>query len=133
MNRGDALIYTTYFAKLKYLPSNVTPIAICGKTPDFYQGLCYKKLAPKWSFFTKWKETRDNNYYISEFNRLVLEPLDVNTVVNDLVSMSTTEHIALVCYEKPQDFCHRHLIAKWLNENGYDCDEFNFNTLKAST
>ena len=30
---------------------------------------------------------------------------------------------ALVCYEKPSDFCHRHLVADWLNKNGYDCEE----------
>ena len=25
--------------------------------------------------------------------------------------------ITLVCYEKPEDFCHRHLIANWFNKN----------------
>ena len=25
--------------------------------------------------------------------------------------------IALCCYEKPTDFCHRHLVAEWLNNN----------------
>lgn len=124
------MIYTTYFAKLKYLPSDVTPIAICGKTPEFYKGLTYKRLAPKWSFFTKWKETHDNNYYISEFNKLVLDPLDVDATVNDLLSMASTKHIALVCYEKPQDFCHRHLVAEWLMNNGYRCEEFNYDTLE---
>ena len=24
--------------------------------------------------------------------------------------------IALVCYEKPEDFCHRHILAAWLEE-----------------
>lgn len=49
------MLYTTYFAKLKSLPENVVPIAICGKTPDWYTGLQYKKLAPKWGFFSEWK------------------------------------------------------------------------------
>ena len=31
--------------------------------------------------------------------------------------MVTSDTIALVCYEKPSDFCHRHLVAKWINEN----------------
>ena len=22
-------------------------------------------------------------------------------------------HIALICYEKPEDFCHRHIVAAW--------------------
>jgi hypothetical protein len=32
--------------------------------------------------------------------------------------------IALVCYEKPEDFCHRHLVAEWLKKFGYCCEEF---------
>ena len=39
-------IYTSYFANLKNLPDNVCPISICGKAPDWYKGLQYKKLAP---------------------------------------------------------------------------------------
>lgn len=35
--------------------------------------------------------------------------------------------IALICYEKPTDFCHRHLVADWLNKNGFKCDEYLFN------
>lgn len=33
-------------------------------------------------------------------------------------------HIALVCYEKPSDFCHRHLVAQWLSQNGFKCKEW---------
>jgi uncharacterized protein (DUF488 family) len=36
-------------------------------------------------------------------------------------------NIALVCYEKPTDFCHRHLVADWLKEHGYECEEFKYN------
>ena len=32
-----------------------------------------------------------------------------------------------MCYEKPGDFCHRHLLADFLNENlGLDIKEFEF-------
>lgn len=119
------MIYTTYFANLRHLPKEITPIAICGKEPNFYKGLCYKKLAPKWSFFIKWKETHDNDYYITEFNRLVLDNLDAESVVKELLDMADTKDIALVCYEKPDDFCHRHMVVDWLNINGYQCCEFN--------
>ena len=50
------MIYTTYFAKLKDLPDYIIPISICGKAPDWYKGLQYKKLAPKYDFFMKWKK-----------------------------------------------------------------------------
>lgn len=118
------MIYTTYFANLRNLPKPITPIAICGSVPKFYTGLCYKKLAPKYSFFSKWKEDHDNDYYIEQFNKLVLGELNQKDVVNELSSMVNTEDIALVCYEKPSDFCHRHLVADWLTKGGYECAEY---------
>ena len=118
------LIYTTYFAKLNKLPKDVVPIAICGKVPEWYIGFRYKPLAPKYTFFMEWKKNRDNNYYIEHFNKEVLDKLDANEVVNDLLRLSNGRMFALVCYEKPAEFCHRHLVADWLINNGYACDEF---------
>lgn len=51
------MIYTSYFANLRNIPSDIIPISICGKVPDWYSGLQYKKLAPKWKFFKVYKET----------------------------------------------------------------------------
>lgn len=45
-------MFTGYFAKLKeYKQAGLIPISISGKSPDWYDGLEYKKLAPKWAFF----------------------------------------------------------------------------------
>ena len=117
-------IYTTYFANLKNLPDTIIPVSICGKAPDGYTGLQYKKLAPKWEFFKVWKETRDNDYYIKNFKELVLDKLNITAAIEDLIELTGSSSIALVCYEKPEDFCHRHLVANWLIENGLRCTEF---------
>lgn len=122
------MIYTSYFAKLKSLPENVIPISICGKAPDWYKGLQYKKLAPKYDLFMEWKKNHDNDYYIKCFNEQVLNTLNVDNVVYELNEMCNgrfrDNDICLICYEKPSDFCHRHLVADWLNKNGYDCTEW---------
>lgn len=136
------MIYTSYFAKLKSLPDNVVPISICGKAPDWYKGLQYKRLAPKYDFFTKWKENHDNDYYIKCFNEQVLDLLNVDDVIYEIYKslpepqrmlweitncpcwVNPHIHIALICYEKPSDFCHRHLVSDWLNKNGIECKEW---------
>lgn len=122
------MIYTSYFAKLKDLPDNIIPISICGKAPDWYKGLQYKKLAPKYDFFMKWKENHDNDYYIKCFNEQVLNKLNILNVIRDLNDLipgdMTGKTICLVCYEQPDDFCHRHLVADWLNKNGFECEEW---------
>ena len=117
------MVYTSYFAKLKKLPKDVVPISICGKAPAWYTGLQYKKLAPKYSFFKVWKETHDNNYYIEHFQDEVLDRLDADKVFEELSVLSGGKTFALICYEKPDDFCHRHLVADWLCEHGYRCEE----------
>lgn len=119
-------MYTGYFAKLRtYEKAGLIPIAICGGIPNWYKGLWYKKLAPKWSFFNEWKNGTehkgDNDYYIQHFNNEVLDKLSVSLVVEDLQKIANTkdtDKIILLCYEKPGDFCHRHLVADWLTENG---------------
>ena len=117
------MIFTSYFAKLKNIPSNIVPISICGKAPDWYKGLQYKKLAPKYSFFSVWKETHDNEYYITNFKKEVLEKLDIKNVIAELTKLSDGKDIVLICYEKPTDFCHRFLVSDWLNKNGIKCEE----------
>ena len=123
------MIYTSYYAKIKDLPDNIIPISIAGKAPKGFKGLQYKKLAPKYSFFSVWKETKDNDYYVKCFNEQVLDKLIASNVVKELGYLCTgylTENvdIALICYEKPSNFCHRHLVADWLIKNGYECEEY---------
>lgn len=123
------MIYTSYFAKIKDLPQHIIPISIAGRAPDWYKGLQYKKLAPKYDFFMKWKENHDNDYYIKCFNEQVLDKLNATEVVIDLsgilLNLGKTD-VCLVCYEEPSDFCHRHLVADWLNKNGFKCEEYKF-------
>lgn len=128
------MIFTSYFAQLKNLPVNTIPVAICGKSPDWYTGFEYKKLAPKWSFFKEWKINHDNDYYIEHYQKEVLDKLNPDEVVTDLlrfleISNQLQSHIVLLCYEKPNDFCHRHLVAHWLNDHGFKCEELDISLI----
>ena len=119
------MIYTTYFSNLINLPDNVIPISICGKPPYWWRGREYKKLAPKYEFFKVWKQTHDNDYYVEQFNKQVLNNLNSAQVVNELFQMVPNDYtVALVCYEKPNQFCHRHLVADWLRSAGYEVSEY---------
>lgn len=127
-------IYTSYFANLKNLPKNILPISICGSAPQWYDGLQFKRLAPKYWFFKQWKENKDNNYYISCFNKHVLSQITPQEayqrfvdVINAGIIRENKEYdaVALICYEKPGEFCHRHLVADWLKDAGYEvCGEY---------
>lgn len=116
-------IYTSYFANLKNIPDDVVPISICRKPPSGYNGLEYKRLAPSSSLLSAWKKEPDEKAYRKVFNN-ILNRLDHRMVLGDLIHLSGGRDIVLVCYEGPSKFCHRHLVAEWLNKYGYDVTEW---------
>ena len=118
------MIYTSYFAALRKLPLDIIPISICGKAPDWYHGIQFKVLAPKYDFFMKWKQNHDNDYYIKCFNEQVLNKLNPIEIITRLNTLAGGQPFALICYEKPGDFCHRHLVADWLIQNCFEAKEY---------
>ncbi|MBP5794425.1 MAG: hypothetical protein ACLRFM_03290 [Alphaproteobacteria bacterium] len=113
------MIYTGYWAKIKeYEQQNLTPVGISGWSPDGYAGKTYKKLAPKYAW---WKEWHDNNlseqWYINKYFETVLNKLNPRTVAQDLQQMG--QNVVLLCFETPDKFCHRHLVATWLNASKF--------------
>ena len=127
------MIYTSYFSKISKFPNGCRYVSICGRAPTWYRGAKCKVLAPKFWFYKKYKEDNDSDYYTEQYYKEVLEPRDPDKIVRLLcgltryhgINISTDKetHIVLLCYEKPEDFCHRHLVAEWLTNNGYPCKE----------
>ena len=99
---------TSYFAKSA---KNENAVSICGGVPYWYKGRQYKKLAPKFWFFQKYKEDHDSVFYTIQYKKEVLDVLDPKKVFEEL-----GENSVLLCWEKPSDFCHRHLVADWFKE-----------------
>lgn len=132
------MIYTTYFAKLKKLPNNIIPVSICAKPPTGYKGKEFKKLAPTYDILMSYKQDHNEEKYIKKYNNEVLRNLITDEVVYDLYELIGVDitgegfgsipnggaDVALVCYEKSDSFCHRHLVAEWLKLNGYKCKEW---------
>lgn len=80
-----------------------------------YKGACYPALAPKFSFWKQWHdnigkipEEENNRYYVEEYWKQVLSKLDPEKVYKEL------DYSTLLCYEPNTEFCHRHIVAAWL-------------------
>lgn len=113
---------TSYFAKYK----GENAVSIAGKCPDWFKGRQYKKLAPKYNFFQKYKLDGDEKYYTEQFQIQVLNKLDAKKVYEEL-----GENAVLLCWEKSGKFCHRHLVAEWFQkELGIEVNEVNYPPLK---
>lgn len=119
------MIHTSYFAKEQHIKNaGMVPIAITAKVPEWYTGLVYDKLAPTMDILMEYKRTGDRDRYIERYKTEVLDNLNaVDGIVMELFALSRGNPICLMCYEKPDSFCHRHLVAEWLTENGIECKE----------
>lgn len=114
-------IYTSYFGlsrRIRKEHPDFAQIAICGKLVFPWDGLTYQVLAPRKWFFDEWKTGHDDAKYVERFNDEVLGKLDRDHVLADLGRLAGGDDktAVLMCYEKPGDFCHRHLVAKWLGD-----------------
>lgn len=84
-----------------------------------FTGNAYTKLAPKKEFWKIWhdnigkiSEEENNKYYMEEYYKQVLSKLDAKTVFEELSKFG--KNVVLLCFEGNNDFCHRQLVAVWL-------------------
>lgn len=138
---------TSYYANLKKIDmTKYEPVAISGDEGKLagFEGRSCRNLSP-YTFFRKWKEKEleiENRFknksisqeeysylkklneddYIRKFYEKVLSPLNPKQVYEHL-----GENAVLLCFEKPTEFCHRFLVAGWLELNlAIQIDEYGF-------
>lgn len=115
------MIYTSYFAKYK----GNQGVAICLWLPTWVKNIeHYPALAPTKEILERWnksnKTEEDIRIYSEAYKKEILNKLDVHKVAQELNDK------VLLCYERPTDFCHRHLVREWLNSAGYECKEMTY-------
>lgn len=114
-------IFTSYYGRTKQLKkAGIEPVAISRGVPKWYFGAQYQALAPTWAMM---RMTLDQYWERYEEILKSLDPSFVLKEIQECVS-ADAKGIALVCYEKNPEECHRSAVAKWLNEAGYDVKEW---------
>ena len=98
------MIQTSYYQKSGSLPNAV---GISQGVPKWYTGALYKKLAPPWEIVKIENEATFRRLYYE----MVLSHLNPVHVADEL------EGKVLLCWELPGQFCHRRLVAEWLEKN----------------
>lgn len=111
---------TSYFANINKLQSEgyTNIISVSQGESKWHKGnyKCYKSLAPSWDIINEADEQIYTKRYITE----ILSKLDAKKVYDDL-----GEDAVLICFEKPNDFCHRQIIARWFEAKlGIKVEEF---------
>lgn len=128
-------IYTSYFGvinKVKAKYHGKVGLIDIARFGDKY-GQCdfrFADIAPSEKLLRDYKsKSIGEKQYSVRYMEEVLECLDAKKVELAFRSMCDAlgvEDLVLFCYEKPNEFCHRHLFAHWFNEN----TEYNIAELK---
>ena len=102
-------IYTSYFGQMKNLSkAGISIISIARYSPRFYHGDVLLEVAPTGAMLSMNDEEYKKGY------REILRKVDVNKLLVKIQVLSKGKDVALLCFEKPDVFCHRHLLAEWI-------------------
>ena len=98
-------MHTSYFWRF-YRSRSKRLVSIALKTPEWFQGWHYPALAPREDMLHLGEEEYRREY------QAILDKLDPRQVYADL-----GPNAVLLCWERPGEFCHRRLVAEWLEKN----------------
>lgn len=122
-------IFTSYYGRVKDLPKNVFCVSISLSMPKDISIPRIFPLMPSWDILNEYKRTGDKVRYTERYEKEILSKFSVERLVeylNNLSKKHEDKDICLLCYEKSSDFCHRHIVSKWLRDKGIDCKEYQF-------
>ena len=112
------MIYTGNYKNCK--SGNLISISGDRGRKENFSGKYIRELAPKLSFWKIWEsnigkisEYENTKYYIESYYKEVLSKVDLEEL------LFKEENPILLCYEDSKDFCHRHVLAEFL-EYKYD-------------
>ena len=147
------MIFTGYFGKVKeYTDRHLKLVSIANstiRTTERYKIFKFPSLAPG-SWIYNWKSSLKNgrsldkakNDYINNYYTKCLNGITPKNLFDSLYNFTDGYDAILLCYEKPPiqmqlegiikldwleagtSFCHRHLVADFLRDGGYECREY---------
>lgn len=119
-------MYTSYWANLKSIVAPLYPVSIsCGKPrwiKGGYTGQREDRLAP-----TREMLKMSGDDYSREY-AAILRRLDPHEIYRTL-----GKNAVLLCWERPGEFCHRRIVAEWLEyHTGEPIPELGFDRLDSA-
>lgn len=101
-------MFTSYYAKHA---NNRNAVAISIRPPSWYVGKTYPILAPTWELV---RGIHSGQLSEAAYTQSYMELIKRRGVSPHKILSNLGEDAILLCYEPPDEFCHRHIIAIWM-------------------
>ena len=135
-------MWTSYYGNMRNIPKDYFVVAASGGLTDEIAVAVdswNQSLAPSKSIFFDYKEDGDWEKYVKRFKEERLPEIDWLEKLEQWEEKAnqagkTLDNIVLLCYEKPEDHCHRQILAEDFEEQ-FKCEvkEYGFeNTIRTS-
>ena len=119
------MIYTGYYSKIKeYADSGLTLLSISRTKPEFAKScIDIPQLFPSNKILWDYKKGKiDEMEYTSKYLDQLNE-LGIDRIIKMIQIFG--DNVVLLCWESPEKFCHRHILADYINKNsGVVVEEF---------
>lgn len=120
------MIWTSYFAKMRKMTpeQQARCFSIAQYTPKGIKIRRISQLAPAPYLLLHYKEDGDQETFRDAYWKQ-LESIQPDAKRLTKVIGQYYDDCIFLCFEKSEDFCHRHILADWLNSYGVECKELN--------
>lgn len=116
--------FTSYYANIRNIPDDYILVSISGDIPDYLKervDVWDRRLAPNLDLFTEYKNSPEGKareiQYIKRFKNEVLDKRDLNEIIESWdTELLEDKSYVILCYETPDDFCHRQIVAEAIEE-----------------
>ena len=111
------MIYTGYYSKIKeYADSGLILLSISRTKPEFAKScIDIPQLFPSDKILWDYKKGKiDEMEYTSKYLDQLNE-LGIDRIIKMIQIFG--DNVVLLCWESPEKFCHRHILADYINKN----------------
>lgn len=118
-------VYKSYFGRVRSIPQDLLPVSIARVNPKWWVGSAFSAIAPSSELLSEWKNGKLNqtSFRCKYYTQLEAYGTAEN-ILKELETITGGKDCVLLCFEKPEDFCHRHILADWMSAHGIEIPEW---------
>lgn len=118
-------IYTTNYTKASRLSNkHYLKVSISQYRPREFKGMQINSFAPTKELLAEYKNGLSEQEYVTRYREQINKLSDIYSFFKIMAKQANGRDILLLCYEKKNAFCHRHILSDIIYERyGYRINE----------
>ena len=115
-------IYTSYYKKMENIGVNYVLVQVSVSKPNWFRlpTIQLKEVYPDWRLVSGLKSGEISRQEFTDRYMQQLRKLSRIEILSKLKTFSNAndyEDVVLLCWENKSGFCHRHILADWLDKD----------------